>query len=397
MLFIFMSVGVFSLLSLFQTNQILSHIIQRVQEDVKLQDGKWDTSLYNADPQLPGVAPLYILASDGYVIERWKPITGFLDASDFKHLLSFTTIQTIQTGTNQDWRIFSRPIEKDGIKLGVITVSYFHPTTQDLSNIDKELLFAAETISNQITIEQETIFVREFDPRNIPFQISYQIVNSYNKIILKSNNSNSIDRLPNFIDPSYIAEQLRAPSFKLFKDQKNNEFFLLKSSALLNESGHTIGVIVAGVSIDKMIDLIIMYLLIMSLFGFMIIPTVTVFRYCQTQRQQHKKNDLFSLSFDKKNSIIFINDKKIPIAFATNQYYLCKSIFDNPNKRWEADELIDKFGEESHQNSWRKVYDAMNLINKKVASELNQKLIVLDSKTYRLNPNLIPHLNSPHH
>jgi hypothetical protein len=93
-----------------QTQDNLQLSVKRIKEDVLFENGKWNMYKYNADPNLPDTYPLYILATDGFVIDRWKPVKGYLDVSDFKHLLMFNSPQTITTPTNQSWRIFSKPI-----------------------------------------------------------------------------------------------------------------------------------------------------------------------------------------------------------------------------------------------------------------------------------------------
>src|SRR5207302_9599100 len=62
-----------------QTSSSLRTISQRVKEDIIYTKGKWDMQRYNSDPDVPGTYPLYILGTDGFVLDRWKPVHGFLD------------------------------------------------------------------------------------------------------------------------------------------------------------------------------------------------------------------------------------------------------------------------------------------------------------------------------
>ena len=66
-------------ITLKETSGQITTIAERVKEDLSYKNGKWDTNRYNADPDLPGTYPLYVFATDGYVIDRWKPLHGFLD------------------------------------------------------------------------------------------------------------------------------------------------------------------------------------------------------------------------------------------------------------------------------------------------------------------------------
>ena len=358
----------------------------RIQDNIVHDNGTWDTNAYNADPKLPTTSTIYILASDGFVLERWKPISGFLDSSDFKQLLTFTEIQTIRTNSQQDWRIYSLPITNDTQTLGVITVSIYHPSTEVLSSFDPQLKQTAQLLSDYITIDDGIFLIKDFDERKIPHYISFQIVNKFNKIVLKGNNSNSIDRLPNFIDPSYVDAQLKASQTKIVRDQQNGNFFLTYSQPLKDENQVTKGVIVVGENLSFITKSFFLYVsfvlgLLVLIFFLKIISNLT------TSKINKKKK--IKLVFDEKNSRIVVNDIKIPIAYASNQYYLCAAIFQNPHKRWETDELLEKFGDQPKKDSWRKIYDAMNQVNKKVSSVLHTKLIILEEKTYRFNPELL--------
>ncbi|MFH0936944.1 MAG: hypothetical protein V1808_01470 [Candidatus Daviesbacteria bacterium] len=92
-------------------------------------------------------------------------------------------------------------------------------------------------------------------------------------------------------------------------------------------------------------------------------------------------------TFDDKESVIYFKDKKIEIPYSSNQYNLCKAVFGNPKKRWENDELLDKFGLNSEEiQVKRQPYDAMIAINKKVEDKTGVKnLILCKRKTFSLN------------
>src|SRR5438105_565827 len=88
--------------SIDDTKKSLDVLTARIQNDLKYKNKSWDTRMYAADPYTPHptgssgfTTPLYILATDGFVIERNQPINGYLDSSDFKHILSFKSPQTI--------------------------------------------------------------------------------------------------------------------------------------------------------------------------------------------------------------------------------------------------------------------------------------------------------------
>lgn len=365
----------------------LLFISNRVQEDITSSDSKqWNTTSYNADPLLPGTSPIYVLASDGFVIERWKPIAGYLDASDFKHLLAFNQIQTIQTSSQQDWRVFSLPIENNGHAHGVVTVSSYHQTPEMVMVYDEQMVTAANYVLEHVTVENNQVVVKNLEQRNIPHYISFQVVNEFNTIVTKGNNNNSIDRLPNFIDPSYIAAELKTLNTKVKSDSKTGEIYLLYSQPLLDDAKNAKGVIVVGKNLSPLLVSFFTYLVVVGvLLGLHGLYTFTKKMF----KEQQKKTLKIFIRFDEKNSVILVNQDKIPIAYASNQYYLCLATINHPTKRWEVDELLDKFGVEMQAGSWRKIYDAMNQVNKKAKPILGKKLILLEEKTYRLNPDLM--------
>ena len=75
--------------SITQIKSSLQTIVKRVKEDISYRNGVWDTAKYNADPEIPGRFRLYVFSSDGFVVERWRPIPGYLDTSDVTRLLAY--------------------------------------------------------------------------------------------------------------------------------------------------------------------------------------------------------------------------------------------------------------------------------------------------------------------
>lgn len=379
-----------------QTRIYLENSTKRVNEDLVYDNGKWDMSRYNADPKLPDTYPLYILASDGFVLERWKPVGGFLDLSDFKHLSAFDKPQTIKTPTDQSWRIYSEPIKDNNETVATTTVSYFNPSTEELQEVDQNLAQYAELINSQIKIQNGTLDTSAVDPREINFKYSFQVVDEFNKIIAKSNNNNSIDRIPNFIDSSYVGDQLNQTGLREIKDHKSDEKFLILTTPLTDKNNTTLGVIVIGKSISfidsamrnflivQIISAIILTLFTTVLVGW--IMTLNLSRLIKKGRVV--KETINTISFDKTNSMIIADDMEIDIPYNTNQYYFCEAMFSSPKKKWETDEILERFGDNSGENR-RKVYDVMITINKKISLVANVKLFIKKGKRYQINPELI--------
>jgi hypothetical protein len=166
----------------------------------------------------------------------------------------------------------------------------------------------------------------------------------------------------------------------------------MKTYPIIN-GDKTLGVIVVGNSMDFLDTLLKQYVIVsLALGAIVIIPIVFLLRKLIKRMLLYKfsKDEIETsqlphmVSFDSKKSVIIIDGAKVSIPYATNQYTLCKAIFSFPNKRWEVDQLSERFGEMENQDAWRKVYDAALALNKKVGF----KLVEYKDKTFRLNPSL---------
>src|SRR5690348_26596 len=91
------------------TKDLVHSETKLVLSDLSYKNGAWDMSKYDADPEIPGTYRLYLITKDGFVIDRWRPIAGFLDTSDFKQLLVYQQPQTVTTVAGQAWRLYSEP------------------------------------------------------------------------------------------------------------------------------------------------------------------------------------------------------------------------------------------------------------------------------------------------
>jgi hypothetical protein len=380
-------------------NQVTSNldvIASRVKEDLSYSQGKWNTSRYDADPQLPETFPLYVLSTDGYVVDRWKPLHGFLDTSDIEKLLAYEKIQTVVTESSQRWRIYSKRLTTNSRTSGVVTVAKYDPDENSLITVDAELLKSMSQIVRKLSTKNGVIQTSSLDPRDVPYDISFQIVDSFNHILSKNNNTNSIDRLPNYLDSSYVSNIISGPKVRQIRDSVTNKPYILVTREIVDSKNYVIGVIVAGRSISD-IYAIIQNFIIFEIVGstIMLVLAMSVFpsllkRFISLSADSSKDAihaPITRISFNKKSGVLLFNEFEVSIPYATNQFYLCEALFSSPKKRWEIDELLEKFGEQDLKN-WRKIYDAMTIVNKKTSEFMSEKLIVLQQKTYQLNPSL---------
>lgn len=383
--------------SLNQTYDSLQSLSTRIQHDIRYDQGKWDTKLYNSDPFTPyphgssGFSqPLYIITSEGFVIERNRPISGLLDSSDFKHLLAFSTPQSISTVTNENWRVLSRPVKNNNEVLGVILVAYYNPSSSQLEEIDKKLSENIEQINSHLKVKNKGIDVSDVDIRNIHYDVAFEIANNFNKVMINNG------RTPSFIDPSYIATELQLDRKRIIEDKLTKEKFLVKTQPFIDKNKQIRGIIIAAQSINPLNEILSRYLLFAALTSIVLIFPLSFFTIYSLRREikgvieRYEKSKQVKklpakISFDKIQSILFLDEKEIQIPYASNQYYLVEALFAQPKKRWETDELLFKFGENINSENWRTVYDAMLSINRKTGF----KLIYYSDKTYKINPSFI--------
>lgn len=368
----------------------------RVREDIVFNNGKWDLTLYNADNNLPDADPLYIISSDGFIIERSRPITGLLDLSRYSPLLAYSSPTTIETVTNENWRVLSVPLKSNEQSVGVVLVATYKPNNKDLQEVDKQIQDISREIISSVSVQGDSIDTSKLEVRKLPFNISFQVINRFNKVLLQSNNSNSVTRMPTSIDRSYIERQLRGSHEKQVEDTLAHKRYLTITEPLYDENNLVAGIIVVGSSLGSVYTSIITYsvaLFIASLLLLIIILPLVRYYIIKIQRNMQAKSEIKLapkvINFMKKTCRLLIDGHQTDIPYASFQYYFCTSLFFKPQKKWEADELLEAFGEEDFgTENWRKVYDTMVALNRKT-SHLVDKLFMVKNKRYSINPQFL--------
>lgn len=387
-------------ISLTQIQSDLQLLASRIGKDLKYDGINWDTSLYNADPLTPypngssGFSnPLYIITKDGFIIERSSPIRGYLDTSDYNHLIQFQKPQTINTVTKERWRVLSKPIIKDGTSLGIVVVSYYNPPDIETSVMDRNMQDNINIIMSQLQIVDSKISTTKLDIRNIHYEFSFEVVDIYNNVLINNG------RVPTFIDKSYYAQELEKKQKRIISDNKTQEQFMIVTRIIRGKKQEPIGLIVAGESVKSLFITLQNYIFFSLLVSCicivpLLIYVVHIFRRDvvkllseKTTLKSHRT--ITTIVFDKKNSSISIDEQKYEIPYASNQYYICDAIFSSPTKNWEYDELLEKLGDfNSSEVNSRKVYDSVLAINKKCGI----KIISYKNKIFTMNPYLLPYL-----
>ena len=386
-----------------QVRDDLHSFTQRISQSLVYSNGRWDTTRYTADPQTPHpsgssgfLTPLYIISADGFIIERNAPIPGFLDSSDFSHLMDFQKAQNVSIITNEQWRVISKPVVVNGKTIGVIVGALYHPERFIPSVADTKINNTINYLQSGLDISNSSMNVNSIDLRGIDYDVSFEIVNNFNKVLLNNG------RMPTFIDKSYIYQELESgTNTRTIQDPSKKISYIVVKQTLYDAEHNPVGIVLAGKSINyinttfyKALPYIIGFLLFSSLLAYYTLRSLIVRGiqdvisfYDQTKQE---KSFPKSISFNKRDGKLQIDEHSIEIPIDSNQYYLCKAIFSNIKKRWELDELLEEFGDDSAVENWRKIYDTMTVINKKASPYLPVKLIELREKTYSLNPDLQP-------
>lgn len=366
-------------------------MIERVEKDLSYINGKWDTTLYNADPLTPhpngssGFAnPLYIITSEGFIIERSQPIRGFLDTSDFNHLITFQTPQTINTVTNESWRVLSQPIVDGTSTVGVVILSYYNPQQGRIEEIDQKMKESVQSIIQSLQVKNHKIDTHRIDIRNIHYEYSFEIVDKYNNVLLNNG------RVPTYIDPSYFAKEIESKKKRTIVDAKTGKEFFIVSKTLASNN-LPIGLIIAGEPIDTFNSILQKYVYFSALLGLLVtiplmIYTVFVMRKFARKTEEGGDNNtninsIKEIQFDKKASVLWIDEREYSIPYASYQYYICVALLLQPNRQWEYDQLLEVLGDFGEKINTRKVYDAVHAINKRI----NFRLIEYKNKTFSVN------------
>lgn len=261
-----------------QIQQSLRENTDRIIKDLVFKDGKWDTSAYVNDDQTIQDKPLYIITSDGFIIDRIKPINGFLDTSDFKFSSSFQSPQIITTSVNEQWRMYSKIIINGNKKLGTIIVGYYQPEVTAIKDIDNQLIGAANTILSEIKLNGDKVDTSNVDIKQVSVKLSVEVVDTFNHALI------SVGGTPAYIDRSYIADET-AEKYRTVSDSKTGEQFRIYSKPIFDSSKNLIGIVVSGDSLKQVNNDLRNQLIFLTVSGVVVIIFVSLLLVFVFQRQ----------------------------------------------------------------------------------------------------------------
>lgn len=368
----------------------------KIITDFKFIDNKWDTSLYVSDETISLDNPLYIFTSQGYLIDRRNPITGYLDTSDLQYALTFQKPQTITTPINEVWRVLSIPVIRDEKTEGAILVAFYFPEAFSQVTDDK-LLTAAKLIDSKLMMKNGLLDATLLKSRDVGFDINYEVIDRYNRALI------SVGGPPSAIDPSKIQNILNNQN-NVIIDTKSGERFLVYSRQILDSYNEVVGVVSVGKSLKQFDDIIRFQIRISLIIGVIVLALCLFTTYfilgediknVVSQKLSAALNprpkEIMSIRFDKERSIIVLDsDTEISIPDGSIQYGLCKLLFETPKKSWQNDELFDKLELSIEEQDWHSIYDAHRELNRRARSVIGMDFIEYSSGKYSINPKLLP-------
>lgn len=359
-----------------QLNDDLENLTGIIKGDISYQDGQWDITKYLNDSQIPNNLPLYIITSEGFVIDRRNIIPNFLDTSDLRFSSSFQTPQTIVSPAGETFFMYSKPIIRDRFTYGTILLAYHQPEYFSINEIEIQLKDLGRMIDSQINISQNNLDLSAFDHKTVSSKISHQIVDTENKVLITSG------PIPSYVDRSYLAAY-KKPEFLKFGE------YLIHTSPITKDN-RQLGVVISAQKTADLPLILVYRAIIFLAAGILILALIT---YVLSKKNSTSAAQNYLLSFSKKDSVLFYQNKTLNIPLDSNQYYVLVALFSKPQKRWETDELAEIiFGQDYFENLktyWRKIYDAVRSINQKTTNTFGQKIIEAESKTFRLRSHLV--------
>lgn len=354
--------------------------------------------------------PVYIFSTSGFASVRIKAIGGFLDSGSFDFNSYFQTPQTYTfPENNTSYRLYSKVISENNIPEVSILVGY--NTSSNIYVSDDQLIDATEILSSQIKIAEGIVDASKVKTLSIPPSIQVLIIDKFNRILISNGT------IPSYIDRSYIAEELKwIGKYRTVIDQSTMNPFLVYGTKWRDDiivvSGYPLTQ--ANNALSKQLVFSVgtgagVILILLLLLAFLLqkeINTLLIKAEKAVQKVFYVSHRAGAFGFDQDTGLIYLGDKKMEVPVKTKQYYICKVLFSKPNKNWENDEIMDRLPEHALEtealdtyeslggNDLRKkarmIYDAIRLLNEKANGVFSYDVVLIQGKTYRINPNIQP-------
>ena len=305
----------FSLLS--QSKNNLQSIANHITNNIQYVNGKFSLLNLNSDPLISNYYPLYIFSKDGLVIYRGYIIQGYLDKSSISRLGVYNSPETIYTTSNEYWRIYSKNLFYNGTSAGLVLVSEFEPNSTRYSQIDTTLKNNANLIAGRIQVNQDKLQIPNNIRKDVNYNVNYEIIDQYNNIVTRSSNVVEQNRLPDFIDRSYVGDVVYAPDYLQIFDPQSRTNFIMAHELIKDNRNNIVGVMAVGIPItyidqavknDIVIQCLCAVLLIIILFGVISVilkqNVVQILR--KTNSNYYDLTQIKKISFNKELHRLFI-------------------------------------------------------------------------------------------
>jgi len=107
--------------------------------------------------------------------------------------------------------------------------------------------------------------------------------------------------------------------------------------------------------------------------------------------KEHLRGDIF-FKFDRRSGVLSFGSIILKIRKSTNQFEIANLLFRRNHPVMELADVWEKISGEEYEKSkgcWRKCYDAITALNRKIESVFGvKKFILWDGRTIKLNPSI---------
>lgn len=353
--------------------------------------------------------PQYIFSIDGSIAVKTKPIQGFYDSVNFDFASIFSKVETYSF-LGRKWRLYSKKIVKNNNTLGVILVGYSNSQESLITELDKELIIVADGMLSEVKTDVNNIDVSGVNTTRITPGIAVMIVDQFNHALVSDGG------VPAYIDRSYMTTVIEsAGKYQVVKDKSTGDPFLTYVShnpKAVIISGYPLKQINSDLTKQFIFSVstgTIVIIILILLLGFLLQRETTALLLKAgevVKKVFYVSHRAGAFGFDQDTGLIYLGDKKMEVPVKTKQYYICKVLFSKPNKNWENDEIMDRLPEHALEtealdtyeslggNDLRKkarmIYDAIRLLNEKSNGIFSYDVVLIQGKTYRINPNIQP-------
>ncbi len=280
------------------------------------------------------------------------------------------------------WWLQAQEIKERDRTLGMIVVAVKDQPVP-AQPIEPKLMRALSEIKTYLLFDGRDIVVQGLDLYQLSLVDSYVVLDQQGQILSQQGS------LPIKTNMNLIKATAEKNSFFINLSGKQSQRFAQIAKSLPEKNGadlntaqiYTIFLFQPALSWQRELGWLLVTALITA--GLIIVIT-----------QKKQKKVIYQVNFDQETGLLQLEEnqlreKKIKIPLDTNQYYVLKALWQDPEKKWANDELVDQvFGEDVDvKEHTKKIYDAVRAINQKIDLE-GQNVIENRGKNYFFHPSI---------